>query len=231
MKTIRRSGDRGLADHGWLKSRHSFSFAEYYDPEHMGYRSLRVINDDIVAGGGGFGMHPHRDMEIISYILSGALRHQDSLGNSAEMRAGEVQRISAGAGVLHSEFNASTTESVHFLQIWIVPNQKGGTPAYGERSFAEIEANEWCLVASGDGREGSLLIRQDADVWLAKLDAGAELDLPVREGRGIWCHLAEGGLRVDGELIEGGDALMVEDEPPVKIRATQPSQVICFDLA
>jgi redox-sensitive bicupin YhaK (pirin superfamily) len=172
-------------------------------------------------------------MEIVSYILSGALRHRDSLGNSAVMRAGDVQRISAGSGVMHSEFNDSPTEPVHFLQIWILPSERGGVPDYAERSFAGAAPNGWTLVASGDARDGSLAIRQDANIWLAVLEPGAELDLPVgaRSERGVWCHIAKGAVALDGERLAAGDAMAVEEEPASRIRASEPTEVLCFDLA
>jgi len=175
MITLRPAGERGHADHGWLDSWHTFSFADYHDPRWMGFRSLRVINDDTVAGGGGFDLHPHRDMEILSFVLRGALLHRDSLGNEAVMRAGDVQRISAGSGIRHSEFNHSPIEPVHFLQIWLRPERPGVTPAYGEKSFATAPTGSWTLVASHTGRDGSLAIHQDADVRLGRFTGGERL--------------------------------------------------------
>lgn len=231
MIKIRKAGERGHAEHGWLDSWHTFSFADYYDPEQMGFRSLRVINDDTVAGGGGFGMHPHRDMEIISYVLQGALRHQDSLGNSAVMKAGEVQRISAGKGVLHSEFNDSPRDPVHFLQIWIQPDQRGAQPSYAERSFADASPGAWHLIASKNGKEQSLPINQDADVWLAKLTGQETLNHQFAAGRGGWLQVAEGAVQLNGETLTAGDGAAVTQETQIKVAATgQPAQVLLFDL-
>lgn len=230
MKTIRRAEDRGHANHGWLNSYHTFSFANYYDPHHMGFRSLRVINDDTVLGGGGFDMHPHRDMEIISYVLDGALQHRDSMGTEAVMKAGDVQRISAGTGVLHSEFNYSPIEPVHFLQIWLLPDRKGLKPRYGEKSFAAAPSGQLNLVASKAGRDGSLSINQDTDLYLAKLEPGAEVAHALPQSRHAWVHVAEGEVAVNGEVLRAGDAMALSAEPAVKIAARKPSQVLLFDL-
>ena len=182
--TIRRANERGHANHGWLDARHTFSFADYHDPNWMGFRSLRVINDDTIAGGGGFGTHPHRDMEIITYILSGALQHRDSMGHEAVLKAGDVQRISAGTGIAHSEANYSPIEPVHLLQIWIMPERKGVKPAYAERSFGNGSAKQGLtLVASRDGRDGSTTIHQDADLWLARVSEGASVTHTLKPGR------------------------------------------------
>ena len=183
MMTLRKANERGHADHGWLNSYHTFSFANYHDPRHMGFRSLRVINDDIVAPGAGFGEHPHRDMEIITYVLSGALEHKDSMGNGRIIRAGDVQYMAAGTGVQHSEYNPSATEPVHLLQIWIIPDRKGAKPAYADRSFADAPSGALTLIASQDGRADSMRINQDADVWLGKLSAGQQLDQTLRPGQ------------------------------------------------
>lgn len=230
MKIIRRAEDRGHANHGWLNSYHTFSFANYYDPEHMGFRNLRVINDDTVLGGGGFDTHPHRDMEIISYVLSGALQHRDSMGTEAVMKAGDVQRISAGAGVLHSEFNFSPIEPVHFLQIWILPDKKGAKPGYAEKSFADSPRGRLNLVASKSGREGSLTINQDADVYLAKLDAGHTVSHALKPGRHAWVHVAEGEVKINGDTLKTGDAAALSDESAATVVGTKPSQVLLFDL-
>lgn len=230
MKTIRRSEDRGHANHGWLDSYHTFSFANYHDPNHMGFRSLRVINDDRILGGGGFDMHPHRDMEIITYVLSGALQHRDSMGNEAVMKASDVQRISAGTGVLHSEFNYSPIDPVHLLQIWMVPDRRGAKPGYAERSFANAPRGVLNLIVSNIGRDGSIAINQDADLYLAKLDEGNVVTHPLRTGRHAWVHVAEGQAIVNGEKLTGGDALALSDEAEVKIEANANSQVLLFDL-
>jgi redox-sensitive bicupin YhaK (pirin superfamily) len=230
MMKLRRAADRGHAEHGWLDTHHTFSFADYYDPQWMGFRSLRVLNDDLVQPGMGFGMHPHRDMEIITYILSGQLEHKDSLGNGRVIRAGDVQYMAAGTGVRHSEFNPSKDEAVHLLQIWLQPDAKGVPPRYAEKSFAKAEAGALHLVTSKTGREGSLAIHQDADLWLAKLTAGQTVTHTLTKGRHAWVHVAEGEVTLNGELLEGGDAAAVSEEAAIALRATKPSQVLLFDL-
>jgi redox-sensitive bicupin YhaK (pirin superfamily) len=230
MKRIRRAEERGHAEHGWLNTHHTFSFASYRDPDHMGFRSLRVINDDVVLGGGGFDTHPHRDMEIITYVLSGALKHRDSLGSEAVMKAGDVQRISAGAGVFHSEHNFSPVDPVHLLQIWIVPDRKGAKPGYAEKSFAGAARGQLHLVVSKDGRDGSIPINQDADLHLAKLDPGDSVSHQLRTGRHAWVHVAEGSAMVNGEKLKGGDALALSEETEVRIAAETSTQVLVFDL-
>ena len=194
MKLIRKANQRGHAEHGWLDSYHTFSFADYYDPQWMGFRSLRVINDDLVMPAQGFGMHPHRDMEIITYVLSGALEHKDSMGNGRIIRPGEVQYMAAGTGVRHSEFNPSSTETVHLLQIWILPDRKGLKPRYGERSMADAPGNRFNLVVSKQGREGSLEINQDAELYLARLEPGHKATRPLGPNRHAWLHVAEGEI-------------------------------------
>ena len=228
MITIRKSEDRGHADHGWLNARHSFSFADYHDPRWMGYRSLRVINDDTVAGGGGFGMHPHRDMEIVTYILSGALQHRDSLGNTAVMKAGDVQRISAGTGVQHSEFNHSDSEPVHLLQIWIMPDARGVAPAYAEKSYAAV--TDHALIASKSGRDGSIPIQQDADIHLYKLAKGDSAKHALANLRHAWVHVATGSVTVNGHPLKAGDAAAINGEG-IELRGDEASQVLLFDLA
>ena len=230
MLTIRRAQDRGHANHGWLDAHHSFSFAEYHDPRWMGFRTLRVLNDDTIAGGGGFGTHPHRDMEIITYILEGALEHKDSMGNGRVIRSGEVQYMAAGTGVEHSEFNHSESEPVHLLQIWIIPDRKGAPPAYAERSFSNAPKNQLHLIASKAGREGSIAINQDADVYLAKLGAQDAVTLRLSPQRHGWVQIAEGEVTVNGQALASGDAAALSDEPVIELRATQPSQVLLFDL-
>ena len=230
MKTIRKADERGHANHGWLNAHHSFSFANYYDPNWMGFRALRVLNDDVIAGGGGFGTPPHRDMDIITYLQSGALEHRDSMGNGRVIKPGEVQYMAAGTGVEHSEFNHSPTEPVHLLQIWIVPDGKGLKPAYAERSFAQAAPGRLHLVASRSGRDGSITINQDVDVHLGKLNAGDGVEFPLRPQRHAWVHIAEGEVQVDGQTLRSGDALALSDERAVQLRAERPSQVLIFDL-
>ena len=228
---IRRANDRGHANHGWLDAHHTFSFADYYDPSWMGFRSLRVINDDTIAGGGGFGTHPHRDMEIITYILSGALQHRDSMGHEAVLKAGDVQRISAGSGIAHSEFNFSPVEPVHLLQIWIHPERKGVKPAYAERTFGQAPARPGLtLIASRDGRDGAVEIHQDADVWLARLDAGATATHALQAGRHAWVQVAEGEVTLNGEKLSAGDGAALSEESALTLAASKPSQLLVFDL-
>jgi len=230
MTRIRRSGERGHADHGWLNARHTFSFADYYDPRHLGFRSLRVLNDDTVAGGGGFPTHPHRDMEIITYVLSGALEHRDSMGNGSVIRPGNVQYMAAGTGVQHSEFNHSPTEPVHLLQIWIVPDHKGATPRYAEKSLVGAEPGRLHLVASKAGRDGSIAINQDADLWLARLRAGDAVKHSFGAGRHGWVHVAEGDVTINGHRLGGGDAIALSEESEVAVSAQGDAQVLLFDL-
>jgi len=230
MKTILKSNERGHANHGWLDSYHTFSFADYYNPQWMGYRSLRVINDDLVMPGMGFGTHPHRDMEIISYVLSGSIQHKDSMGNGKIIRAGEFQYMAAGTGVQHSEFNPSQTDPLRLLQIWIMPDAKGVKPRYAERNLAAAETGKLHLVTSKTGRDGSMEIHQDADLFLAKLDAGQNVKHPLAKGRHAWAHVAEGEVTINGKKLAGGDALAVSDEDALEIAATKPSQVLLFDL-
>lgn len=230
MKQIRRANERGHAEHGWLDTYHTFSFADYYDPRWMGFRSLRVINDDLVMPGMGFGTHPHRDMEILTYVLSGALEHKDSMGNGRVIRPGEVQYMAAGTGIQHSEFNPSPDEAVHLLQIWIQPAHKGLSPRYGERSMDNVPRGQFNLVACGSGRDGSIAINQDADLYLAKLDAGSETSHALKPGRHAWVHVAEGEVKLNGDTLKAGDAMALSDMPEVKLAGTKPSQVLLFDL-
>jgi hypothetical protein len=230
MMTVRRSEERGHANHGWLDTRFTFSFADYYDPRFMGFRSLRVINDDRISPGAGFDMHPHRDMEIITVVLDGALEHKDSMGNGRTIRPGEVQYMSAGTGVLHSEFNPSSTEPVHLLQVWILPDRKGARPSYSDRSFATAPAGRFNLIASKTGRDGSIAIQQDADLLVAKLAGGEQLTHPLRPGRHAWLHVAEGEATVNGQLLKAGDAIALSEEPSVTVGASKPGQVLLFDL-
>jgi redox-sensitive bicupin YhaK (pirin superfamily) len=230
MMNIRKANERGHADHGWLDTWHTFSFASYYDPAHMGFRSLRVINDDTVAPGGGFGTHPHRDMEIITYILSGELEHKDSMGNGRVIRTGEVQYMAAGTGVQHSEFNPSENNPVHLLQIWIQPDHKGVKPRYAEKSFARAKTGALHLVASKTGREGSIEIHQDADLWLAKLEAGQKVSHTLASQRQAWLHVAEGEVELNGRKLNAGDAAEISEASLLNLTATEKSQVLLFDL-
>ncbi len=230
MMKIRKANERGHAEHGWLDTYHTFSFADYYDPQWMGFRSLRVINDDLVMPGMGFGTHPHRDMEIITYILSGALEHKDSMGNGRVIRAGEVQYMAAGRGVQHSEFNPSQDEAVHLLQIWIQPDRKDVTPRYAEKSLANTPAGVLHLVTSNTGREGSIAIHQDADLWVGKLNVGNSVTHQLVPGRHAWVHVAEGEASLNGKKLSGGDAAAVSEERSLELSATKPSQVLLFDL-
>jgi len=230
MMIIRKSNERGHAEHGWLDSYHTFSFADYHDPQWMGFRTLRVINDDLVMPGMGFGTHPHRDMEIISYVLSGALQHRDSMGNGRIIRAGEFQYMAAGTGVEHSEFNPSSKEATRLLQIWIMPDTKGVTPRYAERNLAKTETGKLHLVASKTGRDGSMEIHQDADLLLGKLDAGQSVKHALAKGRNAWVHVAEGEVTINGKRLSGGDAAAATQEGALEISAGKPSQVLLFDL-
>jgi redox-sensitive bicupin YhaK (pirin superfamily) len=231
MITLRLSHERGRADHGWLDARHTFSFADYHDPAHTGFRALRVINEDRVAPKMGFGLHPHRDMEIITYVIEGALQHRDSMGHSAVMRAGDVQRISAGSGIQHSEINSSATEPVHLLQIWLFPDRKNAPPAYAEKSFAQAARGGLHLVASKTARDGSLSINQDADLWLGKLDAGGFAKHPLAPGRHAWVQVIQGGLDLNGQALHAGDAAQISDETSLRLTAGQePTDFLLFDL-
>jgi redox-sensitive bicupin YhaK (pirin superfamily) len=228
--TIRKANERGHANHGWLDTYHTFSFANYYDPEWMGYRSLRVINDDLVMPGMGFGTHPHRDMEIITLVLSGALEHKDSMGNGRTIRPGEVQYMAAGTGVQHSEFNPSKEEAVHLLQIWIQPDRKGTTPRYAEKSLKDAPEGTLKLVTSKTGRDGSISINQDADLWVGKLGEGNRVTHTLAAGRHAFVHVAEGEVSLNGKKLSGGDAVAVDEQGSLELSATKPSQVLLFDL-
>jgi redox-sensitive bicupin YhaK (pirin superfamily) len=230
MMIIRKSNERGHAEHGWLDSYHTFSFADYYDPQWLGFRTLRVINDDLIMPGMGFGTHPHRDMEIISYVLGGALQHRDSMGNGRVIKAGEFQYMAAGTGVEHSEFNPSQKEATRLLQIWIMPDKKGVAPRYAERNLAKAETGKLHLVASKTGRSGSMEIHQDADVLLAKLEAGQNVKHPLAAGRHAWVHVAEGEVRLNGKPLAAGDAAGTSEESALEIAAAKASQVLVFDL-
>lgn len=232
MLTIRQSGDRGLADHGWLKSRHSFSFADYYDPEHMGWGNLRVINEDRVAPGAGFGTHGHRDMEIISYVVSGSLAHQDSMGNGTAIPPGDVQRMSAGTGVRHSEFNHADDVATHFFQIWIQPDRHGIAPGYEQKTFPDAEKRGTLRpVATPDGREGSVTIHADASLYAGLFDGGESATLPLAPSRKAYVHLVRGTLKVNDRLLQGGDAAKLAEESQLTLSDGQDAEVLVFDLA
>jgi redox-sensitive bicupin YhaK (pirin superfamily) len=231
MLELRKADERGYADHGWLRSFHSFSFAEYHDPQHMGFGPLRVINEDRVAPGTGFGTHGHRDMEIVSYVLDGALEHKDSMGNGSVIRPGDVQRMSAGRGVLHSEFNHSKEALVHFLQIWIEPNVRGIAPGYEEKNFdAGSKRGRLRLVASPDGREGSVTIHQDACIYASILDGPERVEHALKAGRRGYVHVARGRLVVNGQALEAGDALKATDVRELVLERGEQTEVLLFDL-
>ncbi|MBE9101922.1 pirin family protein [Vacuolonema iberomarrocanum] len=232
MITLRPSNERGHANHGWLDSYHTFSFANYYDPEHMGFRALRVINEDQVAPGRGFGTHPHRDMEIISYVLSGSVAHKDSMGNAATIQAGEVQRITAGTGIAHSEFNPSDADPVHFLQIWILPDTPGLTPSYDEKVFSTADKQgQWRQVASHNPVEGAVHINQDVDIYATVLTAGDRQPFTFRPGRYGWVQVASGKISLNGHSLEAGDGAAISDETLLDIQAHSEAEVLLFDLA
>jgi redox-sensitive bicupin YhaK (pirin superfamily) len=230
MLTLRRAAERGRADHGWLYTQHTFSFADYYDPGHMGFGALRVINEDRVAAGKGFPTHGHKDMEILSYVLEGTLEHKDSLGNGSTILPGEVQRLSAGTGVRHSEYNPSPAEAVHFLQIWIVPSEPGLDPEYEQRAFGEERLGRLCLVASLDGREGSLRIRQDASVYASLLARGERVTHALARARRAWVQVVAGSCVVNEQELAAGDGLGITNEPGVIITVAREAHVLLFDL-
>jgi len=232
MLTLRKSHDRGYADHGWLKSFHSFSFADYHDPKHMGFGNLRVINEDRIAPGTGFGTHGHRDMEIVSYVLDGALGHKDSIGNGASIVPGDVQRMSAGSGIRHSEFNHAADQTTHFLQIWILPDRSGVTPGYEQKHFAADEKRgRLRLVASPDGRDGSVQLNADASIRAGLFDGAERAELALDAKRLAYVHVARGALRVNGHELAAGDAARLDGESRLVIDHGQAAEVIVFDLA
>jgi redox-sensitive bicupin YhaK (pirin superfamily) len=232
MIALRKAEDRGHANHGWLDSYHTFSFADYYDPAHMGFGSLRVINEDRVAPGKGFGTHPHRDMEIISYVLEGALQHRDSMGTGSVIRPGDVQRMSAGTGVFHSEFNGSQHDQVHFLQIWIEPNQYGIKPSYEQKTFADEErGGRLRLIASPDGAQGSVTIHQDARVYAALLDGEQAATYALPEGRKAYVHVARGSVRVNGQELSAGDGAKITVDHELRLSDGAGAEVLLFDMA
>ncbi|HEX4153961.1 MAG TPA: pirin family protein [Steroidobacteraceae bacterium] len=231
MNIVRRSGERGHADHGWLNSYHSFSFADYFDPQQVEFGPLRVINEDRVAPGAGFGTHPHRDMEIISYVLSGELAHKDSLGTGSVIRPGDVQRMSAGTGVRHSEFNSSRTQGLHFLQIWIKPSVIGIEPSYEEKHFSDAQKQgRLQLIASRDGTDGSVRIHQDASVYAGRFDGAEQASLPIKTQRRAYVHVVRGAVRANGVELVTGDALKVTEAPEVRLEDGREAEVLVFDL-
>ncbi len=232
MIRIRLAGDRGRYDHGWLDTRHSFSFADYVDPEAMGFRSLRVLNEDFIQPGQGFGTHPHRDMEIITYVLEGVLEHRDSMGNGSMIRVGEVQRMSAGTGITHSESNPSKTERVHLLQIWLLPERKGITPGYDQREYPDEEKRgRLRLVASPDGADGSVRIHQDARLFASILGPREEVAQSLQAGRHAWVQVARGSITVNHRLLRQGDGAAVSEEPSVALSGVEAAEILLFDLA
>jgi redox-sensitive bicupin YhaK (pirin superfamily) len=231
MIDVIRSDSRGTADHGWLKSKHTFSFADYHNPAMMGFGKLRVINEDWIEPGKGFGTHPHRDMEIVTYMVDGALEHKDSMGNGSVIRPGELQRMTAGTGVLHSEFNASETDRAHLLQIWILPEQNGLEPGYEQKLFAvEEKRNRWRLVGSRDGRDGSLTIHQDIELSSTVLDEGKSIEYGFDGRRRGFVQVVRGAVEIDGETLEAGDALAVVDQQVLDIKAKSESELLLFDM-
>lgn len=231
MITIRRSQERGHFDHGWLDTYHTFSFGDYRDPQHMGFRVLRVINEDLVAPGTGFGMHPHRDMEIVTYVLSGRLEHRDNLGNGAVIQPGTVQYMAAGSGIVHGEFNPSPDEPVHLMQIWIFPERRGLPPRYEQREFPVARAaGGFTLLASGDGRDGSIRINQDAALLAATLRDGQEVAYTLDAGRHGWVQVLHGSVTLGGQTLSAGDAAALSDEAAIRVRALGDAELLAFDL-
>jgi redox-sensitive bicupin YhaK (pirin superfamily) len=231
MITIRRAEDRGHANHGWLDSYHTFSFAGYRDPQHMGFRTLRVINEDRVAAGQGFGTHGHSDMEIVSYVLEGELEHVDSMGNGKVLRPGEFQRISAGKGITHSEFNPSSDRATHFYQIWILPERKGIVPSYEQKAFSKDgRKNQLQLVAARSGEQGSIVMHQDAKIYLADLSDGQKVSYPIPPGRHVWIQVLRGEVLVNDELLRTSDAAAISDEPNLTLQSPVQAEIMLFDL-
>ncbi len=232
MITLRKAADRGHAQHGWLDSWHTFSFGDYYDPKQMGFRSLRVINDDSVAPGKGFPTHSHRDMEILTYVLDGALEHRDSMGNGSVMKPGDVQRMTAGTGVGHSEFNASKQDPVHFLQIWVMPEARNITPGYEQKHFSKAERQgKLTLVASRDGAAGAVVVHQDLKLLAGLLGEGESATYALSAGRHAWLHVARGKVRVNGQELSAGDAVQASEEAALELTGVQDAEVLLFDLA
>jgi redox-sensitive bicupin YhaK (pirin superfamily) len=232
MITVRKSADRGHTKIGWLDSRHTFAFGEYYDPEYESFGPLRVINEDWIAGGAGFPPHPHRDMEIVTYIIDGAISHKDSSGGGGTIRPGEIQRMSAGSGITHAEFNASATEACHLLQIWIMPSEHGITPGYEQKAInAEAVANHFARIAGPEPQANEVRLVQDAEIWAAKLDAGNEAIHTLRPGRKAWLQVVKGEVSIGEERLKAGDAAALTDMTQIQVRSRAPSEVLLFDLA
>jgi quercetin 2,3-dioxygenase len=232
MIKVRPAGERGKTRTGWLDSRHTFAFGDYYDAQHMGFRDLRVINEDRVIPGKGFPTHSHRDMEIITYVLEGALAHKDSTGMSSVIRVGDVQRMSAGTGISHSEYNASQTEPVHFLQIWIIPDKTGLMPGYEQRAFPlDEQRGQWGLIASQDGRDGSVIVHQNVDIWSARFSSGEQANLRLKPSRSAWAQLARGAVTVNGMPLNAGDGVAFNDENMLEVKALEDAEILVFDLA
>ena len=232
MITIRKSDERGHADHGWLDTRFTFSFADYFDEEHIHFRTLRVMNDDRVAGGGGFPMHPHRDMEIVTYVLEGALEHRDSMGNGSVIKPGDVQYISAGTGVTHSEFNASKSDPVHLYQIWMMPDKRGHKPAYDQKTFSDADKRgKLRLLASSDGRDGSVKIRQDNELYATVLGAGESVKHPLKPERHAYVQVARGSVTLNGKQLATGDGAAISSEKSLELTGLDTAEVLLFDLA
>ena len=232
MITMRRSQERGKTKLEWLDSRHTFSFGDYHDPQHMGFSDLRVINEDRVVPGAGFPTHSHRDMEIITYVLEGALAHKDSTGTSSVIRVGDVQRMSAGTGISHSEYNASQTEPVHFLQIWIIPDETGLPPGYEQRAFSlDEQRGKWTLIAAKDGRNGSVTVHQDVDVWAARFSLGEQSSFSLKPSRSIWTQSARGAVTLNGISLNAGDGAAINEESTLEVKALDHAEILVFDLA
>ena len=232
MLSVRRSQDRGHFDHGWLQTYHSFSFGDYYDPHFMGFRDLRVINEDWVQPGKGFGTHPHQNMEILTYVLEGTLEHKDSMGNGSTIKPGEIQRMSAGSGVTHSEFNGSKEEPVHLMQIWILPQEKGIPPSYEQKPVPPAKPdNPWRLIASPEGKEGAVTLHQDTRVFLGDIEAGREVFFQHKPDRHLWLQVLQGELEVCGETLKAGDGVAISEEANINFKAHSPVELLLFDLA
>ena len=232
MIDVIRSNSRGAADHGWLKSKHTFSFANYHNPSMMGFAKLRVVNEDWIEPAQGFGKHPHRDMEIVTYMIDGSLEHKDSMGNGSVIRPGELQRMTAGSGIFHSEFNHSSAEQAHLLQIWILPEKNGLEPGYEQKLFPrEEKLNQWRIVGSRDGRDGSLTIHQDVNLWSTVLDENVEIDYAFDGSRSGFLQVVRGTVEIDGEQLSAGDAVATQDQRAFSVRAIEESELLLFDMA